>query len=68
MNEHITFDQTSQQAFDVMSPKTRACNFLGAKGKPNKKVTNNKRVYLEGLDPLQKPSKNIHKMQKKWRC
>jgi hypothetical protein len=43
ISEHITFHQTSEQASNVMSPKTRAYNLPSVRSKPNKKVTNNKR-------------------------
>jgi hypothetical protein len=68
MNEHITFDQTSEQASDVVSPKTRACNLPNARGKPNKKITNKKR-HLFGTSPsiVETIKEYIQKMQKKWR-
>jgi hypothetical protein len=50
MSEHITFDQTLKQAYDVMSPKTRAYNLPNAKSKPNKKITTKKR-HLFGTSP-----------------
>lgn len=37
INEHVTFNQASKQAYDVMSPKTRASNLPNTKDKPNKK-------------------------------
>ncbi len=37
MNEHMIFDQTLEQASDVMSLKTGACNLPNTRGKPNKK-------------------------------
>ncbi len=40
MNEHITFDQTSKQAYDVLPPRTKASNFPNSRDKPNKKATN----------------------------
>jgi len=43
MNEHVTFDQTSKQTFDLVSPRTKACNLPSIRGKPNKKTTNKKR-------------------------
>ncbi len=43
MNEHVTFDQTLKQTFDLVSPRTKACNLPSIRGKPNKKATNKKR-------------------------
>ncbi len=43
INEHVTFDQTSKQTFDVVSPRTKACNLPSIRGKPNKKATNKKK-------------------------
>ncbi len=40
MNEHVTFDQASKQTFDVVLPRTKACNLPNIRGKPNKKATN----------------------------
>jgi len=42
MNENVTFDQTSKQAFNVMSPLIRACNLVDIGGKPNKKARHKK--------------------------
>lgn len=63
MNEHITFDQISEQASDVVSPKTKACNLPNARGKPNKKR------HLFGTSPsiVETIKEYIQKMQKKWR-
>jgi len=41
-NDHVTPIHTSNQAYDIVSPKTRACNLLGTRGKPNKKATSKK--------------------------
>jgi len=62
MNEHITFDQTSEQASNVMSPKTKACNLPNARGKPNKKM------HLFGTSPsivetIKEYTKNAKEME-----
>ncbi len=67
MNEHITFDQTSEQASDLVSPKTKACNLPNARSKPNKKITNKKR-HLFGTSPsiietIKEYAKNAKKME-----
>jgi hypothetical protein len=41
-NDLVTPKHTSNQAFDVVSLRTRACNLLDIKGKPNKKTTSKK--------------------------
>jgi hypothetical protein len=46
MNEHVTFGQTSKQTFNLVSPRTKACNLPSIRGKPNKKTTNKKGKYL----------------------
>ncbi len=67
MNEQVTFDQTSKQASNVMSPKTRACKLSSTKGKPNKKIINKKR-HLFGRSPsivetIKKYRKNAKEME-----
>jgi hypothetical protein len=52
MNEHVTFDQTLKQTFDLVSPRTKACNLPGIRGKPNKKATKKKGKYVESLHPF----------------
>lgn len=57
--------QASKQAYDVMSPKTRASNLPQTRDKPKQKKPTNIRigVYMEeGLHPLQEILKNIHKL------
>jgi hypothetical protein len=63
-NDHVTSNHTFDQAFDILSPKTKACNLFGTKGKPNKKTTSKKNVYMGSFFPLQKLSKNIHSQQR----
>jgi hypothetical protein len=41
-NDHVTPDHIFDQTFDIVSLKTKACNILGTKGKPNKKNTSKK--------------------------
>ncbi len=41
-DDHITPNRTFDEAFDIVSPKTRTCNLLSTKGKPNKKTTSKK--------------------------
>jgi hypothetical protein len=41
-NDNVTPNHTPDQTFDIISFMTRACNSLGIRGKPNKKVTNKK--------------------------
>jgi len=65
MNEHVTFDQTSKQTFDVVSPKTKACNLPSIRGKPNKKTTNKKRQISRESPSIVRAIKKIHKLQKK---
>jgi hypothetical protein len=48
MNENVTFDQTSKQAFNVMSPMIRDCNLVNTRGKPNKEVISKKMHLFEG--------------------
>jgi hypothetical protein len=42
-NDHVTQNHTFNQAFDIVSPKTKACNLIGIRGKPNKKAISKKR-------------------------
>jgi len=41
-SDHVTPNHTFNQAYDIISPKTKACNLLGTRGKPNNKVTSKK--------------------------
>jgi hypothetical protein len=41
-NGHVTQNHTFDQAFDIVSLKTKACNLIGIGGKPNKKATSKK--------------------------
>jgi hypothetical protein len=41
-NDCVTPIHTSNQAYDIVSAKTRACNLPGTRGKPNKKATSKK--------------------------
>ncbi len=41
-NDHVTPDHIFDQTFDIVSLKTKACNLLGIKGKPNKKSISKK--------------------------
>ncbi len=41
-NDHVTPNHTFDQTFDIVAPKTKACNLLGIKGKPNKKTIRKK--------------------------
>ncbi len=41
-NDHVTPNHIFDQTFDTISPKTKACNLLGTKGKPNEKSTSKK--------------------------
>jgi hypothetical protein len=41
-NDQVTPNHTSDQTFDIVSPRTRACNLLGIRSKPNKKATSKK--------------------------
>jgi hypothetical protein len=56
-NDHITPNHTFDQTFDIVSPKTRACNLLGIKGKTNKKATNKKQCLSGGSLPIVKTIK-----------
>jgi hypothetical protein len=38
-NDHVTQNHTFDQTFDIVSLKTKACNLIGTRGKPNKKAT-----------------------------
>jgi hypothetical protein len=52
INEHVTYNQASKQAYDdVVSPKTRASNLPDTKDKPNKKKFTNKNRHLYGGSP-----------------
>jgi hypothetical protein len=66
-NDHVTPNHTSDQASNIVSPRTRACDLPSTIGKPNNKVTS-KRLCLSRefprLLPLQKLSKTIHKLQR----
>jgi hypothetical protein len=63
-NDHVTQNHTFDQAFDKVSPRTKACNLIGTRGKPNKKVTSKNDVCLGSFLTLQKLSKNVHKLQR----
>jgi len=41
-NDHVTPNHPSNQAYAIVSPRTRACNLPSTKGKPNKKATRKK--------------------------
>ncbi len=41
-SDHVTPNHTFNQAYDIISSKTKACNLLGTRGKPNNKVTSKK--------------------------
>jgi hypothetical protein len=58
-NDHVTPNYTSNQTSTIVSPKTRACNLPGTKGKPNKKATSKKRC-------LSRESLSIAKTIKKY--
>jgi hypothetical protein len=49
-NDLVTPKHTSNQAFDIVSLGTRACNLLDTKGKPNNKTTS-KKWCLVGESP-----------------
>jgi hypothetical protein len=49
-NDHVTPNHTVNQAFDIVSPKTTACNLPSTTGKPSNKVTCKKRC-LSGESP-----------------
>jgi len=42
-NDHVTQNHTSNQTFDIISPRTKPHNLLGIRGKPNKKVISKNR-------------------------
>jgi hypothetical protein len=47
-NDHVTQNHTSNHAFDIISPRIKAHNFLGIRGKPNKKiVSKNHHLFRE---------------------
>jgi hypothetical protein len=49
-NDHVTSNHTFNQASDLVSPRTRACNLPGTIDKPNNKITHKKRC-LSGESP-----------------
>jgi hypothetical protein len=65
INEHVTSDHASKQAYDVVSPKTRASNLPYSKRQTKQKKTTNKNRPLHGGSPsiaLQKALKYILKL------
>ncbi len=64
-NENVAINQVFNQAFDVVLPRTKACDLPSTKGKLNKKITNRKRRLFKGPS-IVKTIKKIHKLQKKW--
>jgi hypothetical protein len=59
VNEHVAFDQTSKQTFDLVSCRTKACKLPSIRGKPNKKATNEKRqIFKEFPSILRAIKKN----------
>jgi hypothetical protein len=65
MNEDVTTNQVFNHAFDIVSPRTRACNLPSIKGKSNRKITNRKIRIFKGPSIIE-AIKRIHKLQKKW--
>jgi hypothetical protein len=68
MNEHVTFDQTLEQTFDVVSPRTKACDLPNTKGKPNKKTTNKKRKISKESPSIVRAIKKYTQIAKKCKC
>jgi hypothetical protein len=49
-NGHVTPNHTFDQTYDIVSPRTKACQLLGTSGKPNKTTTSKKRcLFKESL-------------------
>jgi hypothetical protein len=66
VNEDITTNQVFNQAFDVVSPRTRACNLPSIKGKSNKKITNRKICLFRGpliIEAIKKKSQTTEEME-----
>jgi hypothetical protein len=68
MNEHVTFEQPLEQTFDVVSPRTKACNLSSTRCTPNKKTTNKKRQISKETPSILRAIKKILKLQKKCKC
>jgi hypothetical protein len=66
MNEHVTFEQPLEQTFNVVSPRTKACNL--ARCTPNKKTTNKKRQISKESPSILRAIKKILKLQKECKC
>jgi hypothetical protein len=63
-NDLVTPKHTFSQTLDIVSLRTRACNLLALKANPTRKLQAKNGVWLRSLLPLQKLSKNIHRLQR----
>jgi hypothetical protein len=63
-NDHVTPNHTFDQTFDIVSPKTRACNLLGTRNKPNKKATSKKWCFFRESPSLAKAIKEYSHIAK----
>jgi hypothetical protein len=71
-NDHGTPNHTFNQAFDIVSPRTRACNLPGTTGKPNNKVICKKRCLFgespsiaEAIKECSQTAKELKVLKKK---
>jgi hypothetical protein len=71
-NDHVTANHTFNQAFDIVSPRTRACNLPSTIGKPNNKVTCKKRCLFgefpsiaEAIKEYSQTAKELELLKKK---
>jgi hypothetical protein len=65
-NEDVTTNQLFNHTFDVVSPRTRACNLPSTKGKSNKKLTNRKIQLFRDpsiIEAIKKYSQTIEEME-----
>ncbi len=45
-NDQVTPNHTFDQTFDIVSPRTRACNLPGIRSKPNKESYKQKTTFV----------------------
>jgi hypothetical protein len=66
VNLDVTTNQVFNRAFDVVLPRTWACNLPSTKSKSNKKITNRKRCLFRGpsiIEAIKKYSQTTKEME-----